>query len=234
MASTNKTTNYNLSQFVGSDKPAWLSDYNQDMGKIDTGIHNAATTATAADGKADANTSSIGTLSNLTTSVKNNLVAAINEVDANADTAQGSADAVGVIANSNTTKITNLENYFKITQNGACNVTASGASILSASGDLRYASNANGTLGKIYGRIVLSTTSPTFSFSFGTPFRPHSAITIDGVCLAFDATENVQSVYKLSVATNGTVTCTITGSAAGRTIRLLFPACVLFIQDFGD
>ena len=35
MSSTNKTTNYDLSQFVGSDKPAWLSDYNQDMSKID-------------------------------------------------------------------------------------------------------------------------------------------------------------------------------------------------------
>ena len=54
MSSTNKTTNYELSQFVGSDKPAWLQDYNADMSKIDTGIHNAATTATGADGKADA------------------------------------------------------------------------------------------------------------------------------------------------------------------------------------
>ena len=36
MASTNHTTNYSLSQFVGSDKPAWLGDYNQDMDKIDT------------------------------------------------------------------------------------------------------------------------------------------------------------------------------------------------------
>ena len=34
MSSTNKTPNYQLSQFVGSDKPAWLADYNQDMSKI--------------------------------------------------------------------------------------------------------------------------------------------------------------------------------------------------------
>ena len=43
MASTNHTTNYSLSQFVGSDKPAWLGDYNQDMDKIDTQMKTNAT-----------------------------------------------------------------------------------------------------------------------------------------------------------------------------------------------
>ena len=35
MASTNKTENYDLSQFVGTDHPTWLGDYNSDMKKID-------------------------------------------------------------------------------------------------------------------------------------------------------------------------------------------------------
>lgn len=35
MASTRKTTNYSLSQFDGTDKPTWLTDYNGDMAKID-------------------------------------------------------------------------------------------------------------------------------------------------------------------------------------------------------
>lgn len=35
MSHTNSTTNYELSQFLGSDKPAWLVDYNGDMLKID-------------------------------------------------------------------------------------------------------------------------------------------------------------------------------------------------------
>lgn len=38
MASTNRTTNYELSQYVGSDKPTYLGDYNGDMLKIDTGM----------------------------------------------------------------------------------------------------------------------------------------------------------------------------------------------------
>lgn len=48
MASTNKTTNYQLSQFQSSDIPAWLTDYNGDMQKIDAGIHAAKTQADGA------------------------------------------------------------------------------------------------------------------------------------------------------------------------------------------
>lgn len=35
MTATNKTANYELSQFVGTDRPTWLGDYNSDMSKID-------------------------------------------------------------------------------------------------------------------------------------------------------------------------------------------------------
>lgn len=69
MSSTNKTANYNLSQFIGSDKPAWLVDYNGDMAAIDTQMKanadaaaDAQTTATGADGKADTNATAISTL----------------------------------------------------------------------------------------------------------------------------------------------------------------------------
>lgn len=42
MSSTNKTTNYQLSQFVGTDIPSILNDYNGDMRKIDNAIHDAS------------------------------------------------------------------------------------------------------------------------------------------------------------------------------------------------
>lgn len=35
MTATNHTDNYNLSQFVGTDRPTWIGDYNSDMAKID-------------------------------------------------------------------------------------------------------------------------------------------------------------------------------------------------------
>ena len=108
MASTNKTINYNLSQYVSSDKPTYLVDYNDDMSAIDTAIYNAktqadlgvnnastaqttaenaqstantaVTNAGTAQSTADANASKIGNLANLTTVNKSDLVSAITEV----------------------------------------------------------------------------------------------------------------------------------------------------------
>lgn len=51
MTASNKTANYELSQFVGSDRPTWLGDYNGDMSKIDAQLkRNADDIASAADG----------------------------------------------------------------------------------------------------------------------------------------------------------------------------------------
>lgn len=51
MTATNKTVNYELSQFVGSDRPTWLGDYNSDMSKIDAQLkQNADDIASAAAG----------------------------------------------------------------------------------------------------------------------------------------------------------------------------------------
>ena len=42
MSSTNFTPNYNLPQFIGTDKPAWLTDWNSAMLTIDSAIANVA------------------------------------------------------------------------------------------------------------------------------------------------------------------------------------------------
>ena len=71
MSSTNKTATIELSQYVGTDKPTYLVDYNGDMLKIDNAIaadrdaiDTAQNKADEADGKADANSTSIENLSN--------------------------------------------------------------------------------------------------------------------------------------------------------------------------
>lgn len=48
MSSTNKTTNYNLSQYIGTDKPTYLGDYNSDMLKIDNQLKANADSASNA------------------------------------------------------------------------------------------------------------------------------------------------------------------------------------------
>ena len=56
MTTANRTKNYNLSQFVGTDRPTWLGDYNGDMEKIDTQLKKNA------DGKVDKTASQPNTL----------------------------------------------------------------------------------------------------------------------------------------------------------------------------
>lgn len=45
MSSTNKTANFKLSQFIGTDKPTFLGDYNNDMQIIDGALFTAGQTA---------------------------------------------------------------------------------------------------------------------------------------------------------------------------------------------
>lgn len=57
MSSTNKTTNYKLSQYIGTDKPTYLGDYNEDMLKIDNQMKvnaDSASNAKSAAGAANA------------------------------------------------------------------------------------------------------------------------------------------------------------------------------------
>lgn len=74
MSSTNKTTNYNLSQYIGTDKPTYLGDYNSDMLKIDNQLKanadsasNAASAAGAAQAVASDASKKVDTLNNSTT-----------------------------------------------------------------------------------------------------------------------------------------------------------------------
>lgn len=69
MSATNHTTTIGLSQYISTDKPTYLSDYNGDMLQIDNAIAadrdsiaTAQNKADTADGKADTNKGSIDTL----------------------------------------------------------------------------------------------------------------------------------------------------------------------------
>lgn len=65
MASTNKTSNLELSQFIATDTPTWLVDYNGDMEKIDTGVGRVEELAQTA------STQAVGVASGLQTTNQN-------------------------------------------------------------------------------------------------------------------------------------------------------------------
>lgn len=153
MSSTNKTTNYQLSQFLGTDKPAWLGDYNSDMQKIDAGIHSAQTAATGADGKATTNATSIGTLANLSTTEKSNLVGAVNEVNTAVGTAQGTANSAQLDATSALNKASKLEDQFAFTTTEFTTSQITTSNFSNKIGYMNVSINEDASLFKVYGNL---------------------------------------------------------------------------------
>lgn len=79
MAHTNETVNYHLSQFVGTDIPNPLVDYNGDMSKIDTAIKNVADSAVSEGGRITALETQNG--NEVLTTTAQTLSGAVNEID---------------------------------------------------------------------------------------------------------------------------------------------------------
>lgn len=124
-AHTNATTNYELPQFVGTDKPTWLGDFNEAMSDIDTGMHenataistmqtdvnNAVSTASQASQNVTTLTGTVNTLSSTVSSVQttaNNASQTASSALNTANTANGKADTNASAISSINTTISNL------------------------------------------------------------------------------------------------------------------------------
>lgn len=233
MSSTNKTTNYELSQFIGSDKPAWLADYNQDMSKIDTQMKANSDAANGADGKADANTTSIGTLANLTTTSKINLVSAVNEVNSTATTAQNTATSAASGVSTINTKLTldQIKDNLTVTSSLG-NVTLN---------NMKVVHNSDGTIAKIYGTInVENVAGPTADVTIniaGTGLYPSQSINVNGCAMAVlvNTSSRFSSVLvPYTINSNGSITVTQPRYSDTSLISIQFIACLVFVEDFAD
>lgn len=237
MASTNKTTNYDLSQFLGTDKPAWLTDYNSDMSKIDAGINTAQTTATGADGKADSANTAIGTLANLTTTVKTDLVSAINEVDSNADTAQGTANDAYNLATTANTKVTTLEQALNLNSINTCTMAKSSNISNLTQVNIKCATNTGTSLYKIYGQFVVEAPQNTSNgyvtiTNTGLGARD-TAYSIEGAVLSF-RNDGTVHILNLTVKTDGSMEITGINFGASTACRLYLAPILYFDKNFGD
>ena len=103
MSSTNKTTNYELSQFVETDKPGWLTDYNSDMRIIDSNLKSVSDVASGASGSLSALTDRVTAAEGAITTNAND----IDALEARADVLEAQAQSMsGTIANIQTEQIT--------------------------------------------------------------------------------------------------------------------------------
>lgn len=235
MSHTNSTTNYNLPQFIGTDKPTWLNDVNGAMSTIDTQMKANADSATSAGTSATTANNAIGTLSNLETTVKTDLVSAVNEVNTTVGTVSGVASEASSVATQAKNTADGLASYFDLKNfdNVTSNIVLTGATVNPDDTRINCASNDAGTLGKIYGQIRFSVTSTSgCTITIPTAFRPDETLTIDGVAQIHY--ENVHSFLTMNVATNGNVTFHLSGGWYNRSCILSLTAVLLFLKNFGD
>lgn len=148
MSSTNKTNYYDLSQYIGTDKPTYLGDYNSDMSKIDGAIHQVQETATTANqtaGSADAKVQianqSIESLKGRVGVVEGNVAnlqdkdttqdSAINGAKQTAESANATANNALQSANNANVKVDSAKfNGWKTLTNSHSNISVSQASIM--------------------------------------------------------------------------------------------------------
>lgn len=272
MAHTNNTSNYELSQFVGTDKPTFLGDYNGDMQKIDAAIKGAKDTADGASTTADAAsalatsasatatqaatdaasasanaTTALNTANGATTTANSAMSTATSAATAASD-ATTTANAAATEAAAATAAVALKPSYdetfarmFSMTSSTAT-ITAPTGFTPTSGGVVYSAKNADTSLGKLYGAVVLTRDSSggtgfitvaTIAAGFGTRSQ---SFTIKGFTGTIQRTSGQQTGIDcaLIVNTNGTVDiqCSVTSDTTQ--IIVNFPPCLLVLSDFGD
>lgn len=224
MSATNSTQNYNLPQFVGSDKPTWLGDFNGAMNTIDGQMKANADGVTTA--QATANTAQTTSETALSTA---------NEADTNSQEAQSTSTNALSKALEVEAEIAKF-NLINIKSIATSDITVTGGKSVDQN-NIRVATNSDGSIGKIYGQIGLKG-SGTGQVSFQTDLRPSENITIDGAMFRnvtlSNNTHNL-SIRSFSVSTTGLVTASYTWvDNSNNYCSLFFIACLLFMKNFGD
>lgn len=115
---TNSTENYDLPQFVGTDKPTWLGDFNTAMATIDTAVGTNAssitslgTRVTSAEGVANQASSDVATLTSTVNTLSGNVqsvTTTANNAQSTATSALNTANSADGKANTNATNIGDL------------------------------------------------------------------------------------------------------------------------------
>ena len=222
MSHTNTTANYNLPQFIGTDKPSWLTDVNGAMTSIDTQMK----------ANADANTTTAGDLTTLAgrvTTAEGNI--ATNT--ANITTVSNVASTAGTTATNAKNTADALASMLDINDFGKTTATTSNGTINFQ--NVYYASNADGSVGKIYGEIGVtpSTNAPT-SITFSTPFRPSETLKIGGnVFLQHGVTRELYYT-DYTIGTNGQVTIQLSNLFYNVATKINLVATLTFFKAFAE
>lgn len=230
MSSTNKTTNYNLSQYIGSDKPTYLGDYNSDMLKIDTQMKLNADNTSAANSLANTAKS---TADSAVESASNAQTSA-NEAQTTANNAQTSASNANVKADNALAQIANF-NLSDYIQKSGDDITITNGSRQGGS-SINIAKNTEGSLAKIYGNIGILNVTGNVTVSCPSPLRPSAKFTIQNagfVRHSYSGAEVIRGA-NISIDVDGTIEIPITRENNATYMYVNLLPILYWIKDFGD
>lgn len=247
MAHTNETVNYHLSQFVGTDIPNPLVDYNGDMEKIDTAIKNVADAS--AGYASDIADLEVQNGSETLTTTAQTLSGAVNELDADTgDLNTRLTTAEGKITADEGTLATAVSNISTLSGKvSAVETKVGNAVLITTASDLSGAVNElkneiDGAGSSIAGRVtaletqcgseVLETTAQTLSGAINELYNAPSAgvsasdVSFDGTVSSLSATnvqDAIDEVYAdIPVITETEEKQTATLASAGTSVTLTF------------
>ena len=255
-AHTNATTNYELPQFVGTDKPTWLGDFNEAMSDIDAGMHENASdiatmqtdvaTATATASQASQDVAGLTTTVNTLSTTVSSVQTTANNASQTASSALNTANTANGKADTNSTNITSLQNAVRefnldtFTTIAKSDTTSSNLNS-DYSVNLTLATNSHDkTVFKLYGQVIgkLITYNQVGYISFNTALRPESDITINGAGIyVFEESNMAIAAIRgadIIVTTTGEVRVNIGIWSDTVKCRALLFANLYFLSDFGD
>ncbi len=245
MSASNSTPFLKLPQFVATDKPTWLGDFNSAMSLIDTGVGNN-------NNKIASQTGEIAAAVEAANQAASQAAAAVTT----ANSANNAASSAATTANSALSKATNIQAYMvDLTQVGNA-VNPSGTSIIqgtsgTTTGTIAYvgvswALNADGTYGKIYGQVFLNNAITYSGAKIRIPAgvvpfkRPSSSFEI--AYYGFSSAANGDNIIRLTQASlkfnaDGSLDfyiCPTPGSTPVTQVQTVIFPCFVVLRDFGD
>ena len=185
MGATNKTTNYELPQWIGTDKPTFLGDMNDAFLKIDTGMaenKDSATSAESIAGASNAKASEAYSMAQTAQTTASTAQSTASQAQTTAETAQGTAQQALEKANQALAGTVNAwQNISKTDNSSAVNTSYSAGfvsynSALSLLGIALYFNCQNVGKGRWNQRTKLCT--------LGAPIRPSGQRIIRGAGVA--------------------------------------------------
>ena len=252
MSATNTTTNYSLPIFIETDKPAWLVDFNGAMRSIDSQMKvNADAIATKSpiltfndtadiDFTKSGNTITANLASGVSDKVGRALVTPISAPSEDQIVSINTSGQQDVLTVGDGLKIENgvikpVQDLI-LSRTGALTATKTQGQGTISGNNLRYALNADGSIGKIYGNLTITggaQGSYRFTLSGATVKAPAEQYQIypAGFTTSDGQAHNYIGVV-LVVKTTGELELSCSLYSASNQIYM-FPS-IYFFDDFGD